>query len=285
MTRRLPISLLVIFFYVVASAQNLIPERADHLTLKDGLPDIIITSLCQDEDGFLWIGTTDGLSRYDGTEFKNYYHLPDSTSLPGNRINQIIALNNHRLLVGTATGLSIFNTQKNIFKNLLVPCSRKMFPFENNFQTIAADKKGNIWAGTQTCLYYIDTSLHIIKTERGFKEKDLGKTKFLFAEDIKLLPGGEIIFKLQFHDGWKYYSYISSSGQIIPVENLPNNSLQFLNQSLVSDVSFDKKGNAFFIKHLVDSVFYFDAVTKKVFAQSAGARQPKSSSFMAADFF
>lgn len=52
-------------------------------TTSDGLPNNHIERIAQDRNGFLWIATWDGLSRFDGYEFRNYYHLPtDSTSLP-----------------------------------------------------------------------------------------------------------------------------------------------------------------------------------------------------------
>jgi len=52
-------------------------------TTKDGLPHDNVRSVAIDSSGFLWAATWDGLSRFDGHDFKNYYHIPgDSTSLP-----------------------------------------------------------------------------------------------------------------------------------------------------------------------------------------------------------
>lgn len=54
-----------------------------NFTTSDGLPHNHVTGIAQDQHGFLWISTWDGLSRFDGYEFKNYYHRPgDSTSIP-----------------------------------------------------------------------------------------------------------------------------------------------------------------------------------------------------------
>ena len=46
-------------------------------TTENGLSYNAIRSITQDKTGFLWIATWDGLSRYDGYEFKNYYHRPN----------------------------------------------------------------------------------------------------------------------------------------------------------------------------------------------------------------
>ncbi|MGN6401006.1 MAG: ATP-binding protein, partial [Flavisolibacter sp.] len=55
--------------------------------VEDGLPQSFVSGLTQDQDGFLWIGTRDGLARYDGREFKVFRHdNNDSTSLSSNVI-------------------------------------------------------------------------------------------------------------------------------------------------------------------------------------------------------
>lgn len=66
-------------------------------TTDNGLSHNFVNYISQDSTGFLWISTWDGLSRYDGYEFKNYYHIPnDSTSFPFFIINKTLVdkLNN-----------------------------------------------------------------------------------------------------------------------------------------------------------------------------------------------
>lgn len=59
-------------------------------TTIDGLPHNDVRDIVEDRDGFLWIATWDGLSRFDGSEFTNYYHVPgDSLSLPYFSIEQL----------------------------------------------------------------------------------------------------------------------------------------------------------------------------------------------------
>ena len=59
-------------------------------SMEDGLSVYSITEVIQDAQGFLWIGTIDGLNRYDGYNFKVYKHVPgDSSSLP-QKVHQII---------------------------------------------------------------------------------------------------------------------------------------------------------------------------------------------------
>ena len=57
--------------------------RFKHLTVADGLPASHITTLLQDNNLFIWIGTTKGLTRYDGHTFRKFFHHSnDSTSIP-----------------------------------------------------------------------------------------------------------------------------------------------------------------------------------------------------------
>lgn len=61
------------------------------LTTHDGLSNNTITCLYQDTEGFLWIGTANGLNKYDGNIFQTYYHdAKDTNSLSGNYIMQIL---------------------------------------------------------------------------------------------------------------------------------------------------------------------------------------------------
>ncbi|MDD3078816.1 MAG: two-component regulator propeller domain-containing protein [Paludibacter sp.] len=79
---------------------------------NDGLISNEITCFVQDDMGFIWIGTTNGLCRYDGYEFKSYksnYLTPDFFT--GNSIRCMAKDHLNRLWIGTTSGLNIFNLQ------------------------------------------------------------------------------------------------------------------------------------------------------------------------------
>ena len=63
------------------------PMKFNHLTKENGLPSNIIYCAVQDFQGYIWIGTTNGLARYDGHDMKVFRSIPgDSTSLVDNII-------------------------------------------------------------------------------------------------------------------------------------------------------------------------------------------------------
>ncbi len=77
-----------------------------HYTVQDGLVQTQITTLFQDSRGFIWIGTRNGLSRFDGLEFVNY---STRSGLPSNYILNISEDNSGKVHVLTKEGLSLFD--------------------------------------------------------------------------------------------------------------------------------------------------------------------------------
>ncbi len=72
----------------LALAHNLAEKK--QYSVEEGLASNSITSLIQDSKGFIWIGTTNGMSRFDGRNFINYKNTPfDSTTIPGNGITTL----------------------------------------------------------------------------------------------------------------------------------------------------------------------------------------------------
>ena len=80
------LGVLLLFTPAVLKAQDR-NIRFEQLSLEDGLSQSVVNSVYQDSRGFIWIGTQDGLNRYDGYKFKVYEYDPDNeTSLSENYI-------------------------------------------------------------------------------------------------------------------------------------------------------------------------------------------------------
>ena len=76
-----------------------------HLTINDGLSNGSVTCIFQDQKGFMWFGTQDGLNRYDGYNFKVFKNIPgDSLSLTGNFIFSICESKEGILYIETRNG-------------------------------------------------------------------------------------------------------------------------------------------------------------------------------------
>ena len=80
------------------------------LSAEDGLSNSLINKILQDQYGFIWIATEDGLNCYDGNRIKVYRHNDaDSTSLANNFIRDIFIDSRGRLFVGTYKGIQVYN--------------------------------------------------------------------------------------------------------------------------------------------------------------------------------
>src|SRR5690606_11397054 len=63
------------------------PVSFRHFSVGQGLPNYSVLSITQDKRGFMWLGTADGLCRYDGLRFKIYKRVADdSLSISNNNI-------------------------------------------------------------------------------------------------------------------------------------------------------------------------------------------------------
>ncbi|MBL0317556.1 MAG: hypothetical protein IPP69_18070 [Flavobacteriales bacterium] len=89
-----------------------------HLTIDDGLSSDHTTCFHQDSQGFMWIGTNEGLCRFDGLHFQNYFQNPKDPihSLSGNWINGICSYEN-KLYIATNHGISVFDINRQEFCN------------------------------------------------------------------------------------------------------------------------------------------------------------------------
>ena len=81
-------NLIYYFSCIAVFAQS--PLTFENFTVKDGLSENVIYSLYQDKKGFLWIGTSNGLNRYDGNNFQTFFNENgNKNSLSGNVIVDI----------------------------------------------------------------------------------------------------------------------------------------------------------------------------------------------------
>lgn len=92
-----------------------------HLSVEDGLSQSAVFDVVQDDIGYIWIGTADGLNRYDGYEFIHFRNRPtDTNSISDNFINCIEPAGNGALWVGTVGGgLNYYDPSEGIFTKFL----------------------------------------------------------------------------------------------------------------------------------------------------------------------
>ncbi|MCC8407790.1 response regulator [Mucilaginibacter sp. UR6-1] len=88
----------------------------DHIGIENGLSNSAVRSICQDRLGFIWIGTHDGLNRFDGSAFKIFTrNAGNANSLLDNWVNSIAEDRSGKLWIGTRSGINIYDPQTGNF--------------------------------------------------------------------------------------------------------------------------------------------------------------------------
>jgi len=130
------------------------PIRFDQYTTEDGLSSNQVYSIHQDRYGFMWFGTFNGLNRFDGYSFKNYYQDPqDSLSLSHNKVRAICEDDDGNLWFGTeGGGLDRFNQIDQKFHNYSWHPDQIGSLSNNHVMALLFDSRGNLWAGTKNGL-------------------------------------------------------------------------------------------------------------------------------------
>ncbi len=114
------------------------------LTITDGLTTNDVKQIYQDRDGFIWIATSSGLSRYDGYSMMNYKsNFRDWHLFTSNRIQSLADDANGNLYVGTSDGLNILNKRTGLVKKVEKPALRN-----NPIDKILVTSKGQVLLGT-----------------------------------------------------------------------------------------------------------------------------------------
>jgi signal transduction histidine kinase/ligand-binding sensor domain-containing protein/DNA-binding response OmpR family regulator len=115
--------------------------------------------IIQDHKGFLWIGTTSGLNRYDGLRVQVYEHNPkDSTSISNNHIRKIIEDHHGDLWIATENGLNRYIRQMDRFVHYFPQAGNNRSVSSANVSDVYLDVEGRIWvAADDLCLYKPET--------------------------------------------------------------------------------------------------------------------------------
>ena len=255
------LTLLLIFILLFIPFTSIFAQRANknlvRYTLSNGLSSNETKCVFKDKNGFIWIGTGEGLNRFDGYEFKEFYSIKgDSKSLSNNKIQSISEDNEGNLWIGTIMGLNKLDPKTGVFTQFFSDSTRNSLS-DNEVSSTLKDKNGNIWIGTDNGL-----NLYNLKTKRFTHYfHDPKNPNSLSSNFIAFLAEGE-------NDNLFIVTWDGSINEF----NLKNQSFSHTLEIKLLKEKSDMKvtsllvepGKALWIGTLLDGLFKYDFITKDV---------------------
>ncbi len=161
------IIIILFTFSAQCFAQKPLQYRFETINQNNGLSNNKVNALYKDATGFLWIGTEDGLNKYDGTKFKVYRHFAnDSTSLVGNHVFNIYPSNAGKLWISShCWGLSELNTYNGKSIQYKENKTNKNALTSNCDITVLKDDNSNAWIKNSTALSLYHPATNSFTTE------------------------------------------------------------------------------------------------------------------------
>jgi len=152
------------------------------ITVEDGLSQTSVEYLFQDSKGYMWIGTIDGLNRYNGSRFEVFRYSKDKpNSISGNYISAIAEDDEGNIWVGTSRGLNRINTHTSEIITYL-PGVNGCNLSNYNITEILIDSKGDIYIATEDGLnLYNEEDDNFIRLYNSGDKKNSLSSQFVYS--------------------------------------------------------------------------------------------------------
>lgn len=232
---------LLIFFVVLCNVFMGVSQTFKGLSIKDGLSDLVVNTLYKDSLGFLWIGTSKSVERYDGVRFK-HYDIPAETP-KAKEVNAIIGMPGNEILFGNNSGLWKVEGDTII----------KMFPKKINRKInylLYDESSDKIYCGGESGLYIChgDSVSHKLINNNIYSGEN--NIKGLLVHDGNLwMSTSEGLYSMNINsgtiDGYRYSGGTNAFTEICCV-----NDILYLGTSDRGIVSFDLNDKVF--SHLMN---------------------------------
>ena len=154
----------ILFLFQTISSQNN-SLRFRNISIKDGLSDFFVYTVLEDKNGLLWVGTQEGLNRYDGNEFIVFSKdLINKNSISNNFVFALEEDSEGKIWIGTSNGLNSYNPKLKEFKQYFHESSKENSISNNWIESLLFDSVRNcLWIGAYGGLNQLDLSNNSIK--------------------------------------------------------------------------------------------------------------------------
>ncbi|MEO8403264.1 MAG: two-component regulator propeller domain-containing protein [Chitinophagaceae bacterium] len=252
------LNLVCCFICVLVQAQNE-TENFNHYTTRQGLSNDQVHCIIQDSRKFLWIGTREGLNRYDGHSFKKFFSQKNNPNgLSHNYIYSLLEYKPGQLLIATVSGLSVLNTLTGQFENEKISFDPLKAGSGINVTGLYKDPAGQIWISHSGELDILDSNLHY-----AYRFTDLP-----WAKDLK----GIVIYNNDWYTDKQHRLWIAgdimeiidfSAKQVWNYKNNPKYFGFLTSNSFIRSFFLDEDNNVLWYTPWGEGLSRYDLLTHK----------------------
>ncbi len=219
-----------------AQKKNLIFEN---YSSEQGLSQTSVLAIAQDLFGFIWLGTENGLNKFDGYKITSYFHdYDDKTSISSDDIRDIVVDRYNRLWIATGGGLNCYDQKYEKFYSCAAKDNNSLCSVGNIISCVFIDSKNYLWVGTRNGL-----NRTVLPVNRNINYKQIDFKDFSSNFNNKNISA---LFEDTNQNIWvgtkngliKINSKNSNVSQYFPANNLTGKHNEFEITSIIQDNKF-----------------------------------------------
>lgn len=230
----------VAFFLFLHCLYGTEPFVFTDIGLEDGLSHSRIYALLQDSRGFMWIGTSNGLNRYDGRKFRYYKNDPsDGNTLPDNYVTSLLEDSDGLIWIGTdGGGAASLDPRTGRFTRYAASSSDPGRRLSDNYiWSLLEDREGRIWfASTYGGISILDRE----KGTMSYLKKGPGDGELSYNNVWPMIEDGNGDIWIG-TDGGGICRYVSSTGRIVRYVHDPDDG-RTISSDFIFSLYIDREG-------------------------------------------
>jgi len=242
------------FVFLLSFIQSRAQFIFDNLKPHDGLSSREILSIYPDEEGFIWIGTLNGLDRFDGSHFRVWNSSsPTYPAALGERIFCITEYGKNKIWLGTNGGAAVFDKLTYNFQKVKIIAGDQSDLGKVSVNQVRKDKEGRLWMASDKGVYiekngdFVSAST-ILPFTKPLDNASVFKAAFEY-DSIKN------VFWTGTDSG--LFCIDLNRNQLYSFRNNPD-SISLFNNHVINSVAIDRKRNIWFGDVTGNSLGYFD---------------------------